>query len=220
MKCWPGCGVRETTICISGHHESLLNVPNFMATHPIAADSLDSCCLAVPQPEGLNDTLPLLEHPLKLDIFADLLREPRLPTLYFTFTLILILNKQCCLVLHFRGWMKDSPKQMGSLCTRSVEPASPPFGQQNCPEMDSCAQGRAYRKWNHTQYLWLPQGLATHWPGHTAADRHTVGSPKFCTRSATIHHTFRLRDEVVLQESFCVAKCPVSLVYVTYYFNI
>ena len=162
----------------------------------------------------------LLEHPLKLDIFADLLREPRLPTLYFTFTLILILNKQCCLVLHFRGWMKDSPKQMGSLCTRSVEPASPPFGQQNCPEMDSCAQGRAYRKWNHTQYLWLPQGLATHWPGHTAADRHTVGSPKFCTRSATIHHTFRLRDEVVLQESFCVAKCPVSLVYVTYYFNI
>lgn len=52
--------------------------------------------------------------------------------------------------------MKDSPKQMGSMCTRSAEPARLPFGQQNCPVMDSCAQGRAYRKLNHTQCLLPP----------------------------------------------------------------
>lgn len=89
---------------------------------------------------------------------------------------------------------------MGSLCTRSGEPASPPFGQRNCPEMDSCAQGRAYRKWNHTQYLWLPRGLATHWPGHpAAADRHADSrlSKSFSQGQppSSIRHTFRLQEE-------------------------
>ena len=107
----------------------------------------------------------------------------------------LIQKEPSCLVRFSRGWMKDSPKQMGSLCTRSAEPVSPPFGQRNCPEMDSCAQGRAYRKWNHTQCLWLPRGLATHWPGHPAADRQIVSCPKFFRRSATIHHSFRLWDK-------------------------
>lgn len=108
--------------------------------------------------------------------------------------------------------MKDSPRQMGSLCTRSAEPVSPPFGQRNCPEMDSCAQGRAYRKWNHTQYLWLPRGLATHWPGHPAADRQTVGCPKFFTRSATIHHSFRLQDELELEALFCLTELHFTFV--------
>lgn len=89
---------------------------------------------------------------------------------------------------------------MGSLCTRSGEPVSPPFGQRNCPEMDSCAQGRAYRKWNHTQYLWLPRGLATHWPGHpAAADRHADSrlSKSFSQGQppSSIRHTFRLQEE-------------------------
>lgn len=113
----------------------------------------------------------------------------------------------------FRGWMKGGPKQMDSLCTRSAEPASPPHGQQNCPEMDICAQGRAYRKWNHTQYLWLPQGSETHWPGHPAAHRQTdrqrgrqtVGCAKFFTRSLTVHHTLRLQGVRGLRALFCLS---------------
>lgn len=89
------------------------------------------------------------------------------------------------------GEWKTVPNRWDSACKRSTEPVTPPFGQRNCPEMDSCAQGRAYRKWNHTQYLWLPQGLATHWPGHPAVDRQTVACPKFFTRSATIYHNLR-----------------------------
>lgn len=92
------------------------------------------------------------------------------------YSLVLVHHEHPCPVLDFRGWMKDSRKQMGSTWTRSAQPASQParlpFGQQNCPVMDSCAQGGAYRKGNHTQYLWAPQGLETHWPDHpTAADR-------------------------------------------------
>lgn len=78
--------------------------------------------------------------------------------------------------------------------------------------MDSCAQGRAYRKWNNTQYLWPPRGLGTHWPGHPAADMQTVGGPKFFTRSATIRHSFRVTGEVSKQSVvlFDRASAPVS----------
>lgn len=105
-----------------------------------------------------------------------------------------------------RGWM--GPGQMGIACTRSAESVSPPFGQRNCPEMDSCALGRAYRKWNNTQYLWLPQGLATHWPGDPASDRQTVASPKFFTRSGTIHHSFSVTRLVGKLHSFLISYRP------------
>ncbi|CAB1426048.1 unnamed protein product, partial [Pleuronectes platessa] len=37
---------------------------------------------------------------------------------------------------------------------------SPPFGQRNCPEMDSCAQGRAYRK-SRQAGLWVATATLT-----------------------------------------------------------
>lgn len=100
---------------------------------------------------------------------------------------VLVHREHRCPVLDFRGWMKDSPKQMGSMCTRSAQPARLPFGQQNCPVMDSCAQGRANRKWNHTQYLWAPPGSGDSltWATHSRQTER-----KFLTRSTTIHNTF------------------------------
>lgn len=95
----------------------------------------------------------------------------------------------------------------GLLVYKAVEPVSPPFGQRKCPEMDSCAQGRAYRKWNHTQYLWLPRGVETHWPGHPAADRQADSWPsKVFTRSATIHRSLKLQNSIGLKALFCLTN--------------
>lgn len=89
------------------------------------------------------------------------------------YSVVLLHHEHRCPVRDFRGWMKDSLKQMGSMCTRSAQPARPPFGQQNCPVMDSCAQGRAYSIGSEiTRSIYgPPQGLETHWPEHPTADR-------------------------------------------------
>lgn len=78
---------------------------------------------------------------------------------------------------------------------------------------------RAGQKVNHTQCLWLPQGLETHWPGHpaahtpthTQADWHTHGWPcKVFTRSVTNRHYFRLQG----------AKSTETLVWFSLWFKI
>lgn len=42
------------------------------------------------------------------------------------YSLVLVHHEHPCPVLDFRGWMKDSRKQMGSTWTRSAQPASQP----------------------------------------------------------------------------------------------
>lgn len=100
------------------------------------------------------------------------------------YSVALVQHEHRCPVLDFRGWMKDGPKQMDSM---SAQPVRLPFGQQNCPVMDSCALGRAYRKGNHTQYLWDPPGSGDSltWASHSRQTER-----KFLTRSSTIHQTF------------------------------
>lgn len=89
------------------------------------------------------------------------------------------------------GEWKIVPNRWASACTRSTESVSPPFGQRNCPEMDSCAQGRAYRKWNNTAFT-TPSGSwdSLTWPSCSRhADR---WRSKVFQKVSHIPHSFRV----------------------------
>lgn len=97
-----------------------------------------------------------------------------------------------------RIWMKQPlPLNRWAACPQGPQSESVlPLGKKMSRDGQLCpGQGISCR----IEYLWLPRGLATHWPGHPAADTQAVGCPKFFTRSTTILHSFRLKRLAINQ---------------------